>query len=121
MKKLAFFVLFLVCGCDNPAPGEACTVTGDGFTRQDPCADTCVEWGVTCPDGAEVTPDVCSDGPCNSDADCGDGWVCLEINMTDSECLPADICPDSAAEAAPEGYTAPLEELGESPVSERLD
>ncbi len=67
-------------------------MTGDGFTRQDPCGETCVEWAVTCPDHTEVVPDVCSDGPCARDADCDAGWLCLRIDMTDSECLPADLC-----------------------------
>jgi len=36
---------FLLLGCDKPAPGEACEVVGDGFTRQDPCADICPTGG----------------------------------------------------------------------------
>lgn len=102
-------LLLLLTGCDNPAPGEACVVTGDGFTRQDPCADTCVAWDVTCPDGSSTTPDVCSDGACSTDEDCGDGWLCLQINMTDGECLPADICPAEEADAAT--TVAPRDEL----------
>jgi hypothetical protein len=89
--------VLLSVACDNPAPGEACEVTGDGFTRQDPCADTCVTWDVTCPAGDTVAPSVCSDGACSTDADCDSGWFCAEINMTDSECLPLDVCPTDSS------------------------
>lgn len=111
---LAALLALPLTGCDNPAPGEACEVSGDGFTRQDPCADTCVEWAVTCPDGAEVIPGVCSDGACSTDADCGSGWFCAEINMTDSECLPEDVCPTSDALAGEDaGAILEQPELGE--------
>jgi len=99
--------LLCLTGCDNPAPGDPCEVSGDGFTRQDPCADTCVEWDVTCPGGDTVAPSVCSDGACSTDADCGDGWFCAGINMTDSECLPLDVCPAADEASAADGFTAP--------------
>jgi hypothetical protein len=81
-------------GCPSPGPGEPCEVAGDGFTRRDPCESTCVEWEVTCPDASKVTPGVCTDGGCSTNADCAEGWFCASINATDSECLPASVCTD---------------------------
>ena len=72
-------------------PGEACEITGDGFTRQDPCEFTCVEWEVTCDDGSTTTPDVCSAGPCSSNADCPADYDCITVGI-ESECLPDTVC-----------------------------
>ena len=71
--------------------GEPCEVTGDGFSRQDPCEHTCVEWEVTCPDGSTTTPDVCSAGTCSTDADCPADFGCITVGFV-SECLPDSVC-----------------------------
>ena len=78
--------------CVGLDAGKACETEGDGFTRVDPCAETCVDWAVTCPSGDEVVPDVCSAGPCASDDDCDKDYICVQIDMTDSECLPDAMC-----------------------------
>lgn len=95
MKRLMTHTVALLCllGCERLSAGEPCEAEGDGFTRTDPCAETCVEWAVTCPDGTASVPDVCSDGPCSTDADCDAGFLCLDINATDAECLPESVCP----------------------------
>lgn len=93
--------LTALIACDPPGVGEACDATGEGFTRKDPCANTCVEWEVQCPGGALVTPGVCSGPTCSEAAPCGDGFVCVPIDMTDSACLPADLCEaDALGDAA---------------------
>ena len=112
MRLLLIGALFLT-GCDNPAPGEPCEVSGDGFQRYDPCSDTCVEWDVTCPNGTTVAPSVCTDGACSTDADCGDGWFCAQINMTDGECLPEDVCPSALTDEA-DAVEEPAEDPGET-------
>lgn len=73
--------------------GEPCEVTGDGFTRYDPCEETCVTWTVSCDDGSTTTPNVCSAGACRTDRDCPSDFTCRSVGF-DSECLPADTCPD---------------------------
>ena len=94
-RSLVVLALFALTACDpNLRGGAPCEVTGDGFTRRDPCEFTCVEWDVTCADGTTIVPDVCSTQDCTADASvCPIGTACAAINMTDRECLPADICP----------------------------
>lgn len=95
MRALLLLVLLTGCTLD---PGDPCEATGDGFTRQDPCSETCVEWEVECADGSRVVPGVCSGADCTADPTvCGPGWGCAAINMTDSACLPPDICPGGFA------------------------
>lgn len=89
---LAVAVTAFAANCGGPAPGEACEATGDGFTRRDPCAHTCIEWAVDCADGSEVVPQVCSAGECGDDADCPAGFACAPTGSVTSECLPADTC-----------------------------
>jgi hypothetical protein len=90
LLTVAVTALSLQCG--GPDPGEACEATGDGFTRRDPCSETCVEWAVPCADGSEVTPSVCSAGECDSDSDCPSGFACGQVGSVTFECLPADTC-----------------------------
>ena len=85
-------LLLLLAACESPEPGEACAATGDGFTRRDPCAHSCVEWAVPCADGAEVEPGVCSGGPCAADGDCEPGFACAQVGSVTRECLPDDLC-----------------------------
>lgn len=90
----ALLLLTALAACDNPAPGEACTVSGDGFTRYDPCEHSCINWELdSCPTGPVGVPDVCSAGPCTDDADCPAHFDCLRVGSVSSECLPEDTCP----------------------------
>jgi len=89
MRLLPLLLMFAIA-CDSPEPGEPCETSGDGFTRQDPCEHSCIDWAIDC-DGSEVTPDVCSAGECDADDDCSDGFVCLQVGVV-SECLPPDTC-----------------------------
>lgn len=86
-------VLFALGACAD-APGDACEASGEGFTRQDSCGgeSRCLSFPVTCPDGDEVTPNVCEGGECASDDDCDAGWVCVETGSTTSNCVPAEVC-----------------------------
>ena len=92
MPRLLTCVLasFLLVGCQKSA-GESCETSGDGFTGTDPCEHTCVDWAITC-DHGPVNPDVCSGGACSADADCDAGFVCLQVDSFNSECLPSDTC-----------------------------
>jgi hypothetical protein len=85
---LALATLLAAC---KTGPGEPCEVTGDGFTRYDPCTETCVDWQVTCPDGTGTVPDVCSAGSCSTDADCPSDYSCFPVGFV-AECLPDAIC-----------------------------
>lgn len=78
--------------CGGSPAGSPCEVTGDGFTRQDPCHHSCIDWEITCEDGSTVVPQACSGGECQTDADCGSGLVCTSVGSFSSECLPADTC-----------------------------
>jgi|GEM_PF-1051982 len=102
----------VLTACDL-APGEPCEATGDGFTRQDPCDYSCIEWEVTCADGSTAIPGVCSGRDCTANPGvCGPGYGCAPINMTDSSCLPLDVCPGGfAADSAPYGPADPLDPL----------
>jgi len=85
-------------GCGN-AVGEACEVTGDGFTRRDPCTQMCLAWSITCPDGREVTPNECAGELCSAVEACPEGQVCLQVDS-----VPANArCVREAVCAPPEG------------------
>ncbi|TNF33004.1 MAG: hypothetical protein EP329_08995 [Deltaproteobacteria bacterium] len=75
-------------------PGDACTVTGDGFTRKDSCATMCVNWEVTCPSGVTVTPDVCAGEVCAASGSCGDGFTCMMVDSVpgNARCMPVEVC-----------------------------
>jgi len=75
-------------------PGDACTVTGDGFTRKDSCATMCVNWEVTCPSGATVTPDVCAGDLCAASGTCPAGFACMVVDSVpdNARCLPIELC-----------------------------
>ncbi|MCO4772037.1 MAG: hypothetical protein KDA24_18540 [Deltaproteobacteria bacterium] len=88
---LPFLLLLGLSGC-GLSSGQPCEVSGDGFTRNDPCEDTCVEWAVLCDDGTSVVPDICSGSSCTDDNSCIAGWGCAQINATDSVCLPETLC-----------------------------
>ncbi|MCA9528014.1 MAG: hypothetical protein KC549_17120 [Myxococcales bacterium] len=80
-------------GCEKLA-GEPCEVSGDGFTRRDPCSQVCVDWAITCPDGREVTPDECAGLHCSVDEDCPEGLSCLQIDSVpaNARCMRAEVC-----------------------------
>jgi hypothetical protein len=90
LVTVAFATLASTCG--GPDIGEACTATGDGFLRDDPCEYSCVDWAVDCADGTSVTPDVCSAGECTDDSDCPTGFECGPVGSVTFGCLPADTC-----------------------------
>jgi len=79
-------------------PGEACTVTGDGFTRKDSCGTTCINWAITCPDGSQVEPNVCAGDYCADGGVCPDGFHCLVVDSVpdNARCLPVDSCTPRA-------------------------
>ncbi len=83
----------LAAGCGKSA-GEPCEVTGDGFTRQDPCVEMCIEWAITCPDGREVTPNACSGVVCGEAGACPDGQICLQVDSfaQNARCVPERVC-----------------------------
>ena len=85
------FVLLAGCGGSQPA-GSACEVSGDGFTRSDECAHTCVDWEISCEHGGAVTPGVCSAGTCTEGQACPDGFECLPVGVVERECLPVSVC-----------------------------
>lgn len=93
MRYVLLCLVPLSLACEGLEAGEPCEVSGDGFTRQDPCEHTCVEWEVTCADGTATTPDVCSAGTCATDRDCPTDFECLRVGF-ESECLPVEVCED---------------------------
>lgn len=92
-----FALSALALGCEKTV-GEFCEVSGDGFTRRDPCEHVCMNWELTCPDGQRITPNECAGAPCGQDGVCPDGLVCLQIDSVpaNARCVAADLC------AAPE-------------------
>lgn len=78
----------------NKKVGEPCEKVGDGFTGKDPCAEMCVGWEITCPNGAIVTPAVCAGPVCGTSGVCPDGLVCLQVDSfaANSRCMPASVC-----------------------------
>jgi hypothetical protein len=85
-------VTVMATRCGGKSAGSACEVTGDGFTRHDPCHETCIEWEIDCADGSAVVPAVCSGGECQTDADCDSGFACAQVGSFTKECLPEDTC-----------------------------
>ena len=83
----------LSTGCGKSA-GEPCEVTGDVFTRQDPCVEMCIEWPITCPDGRQVTPGVCSGIACGETGACPEGQQCLQVDgfADNARCVPDAVC-----------------------------
>jgi len=82
-----------VCGQGG---GESCTVTGDGFTRSDPCQIACFNYEGTCPDGAATVPNQCVYGECADDPEsCEAGQVCVQANVDRSYCVDASLCAGS--------------------------
>ena len=88
--------LLSLAGCKGV--GDECEVTGDGFTRKDPCAalseNICLNWAITCPDGREITPNECAGAVCGADGACPDGQACVQIDAfpENSRCVKADLC-----------------------------
>lgn len=87
--------LLALSGCGKDT-GEACEVTGDGFTRQDPCVEMCLEWAITCPDGRDVVPGECSGVLCAETGECPAGQSCLQIDSfaENSRCVRDAVCAD---------------------------
>ena len=95
--------LLLLSGCPR-SPGDACEASGSGFTRTDPCGTQCIDWEVLCADGTTSVPGVCAGSPCTNDPSvCATGWGCVQVNMTDSVCLPQDECPGGFGVGQPQG------------------
>ena len=82
--RLLLLVSFCLIGCDKLAPGDDCVSTSTD------CETRCVDFEVECPSGADITPGVCSDGTCSTDADCATDWVCGS-----GHCIPEELCPRS--------------------------
>lgn len=84
----------LLGGCEKGKPGDACTVTGDGFTRKDSCEEMCLAWQITCPNGATITPQVCSGVVCGVGGSCPAGQQCLQVDSfaSNSRCVPTWVC-----------------------------
>lgn len=93
---LAIVSLMLTTGCKDV--GESCEVTGDGFTRKDPCAvmsdNICLNWEITCPDGRALTPDECAGDVCGARGVCPEDQVCLQVDgfVENSRCVRATLC-----------------------------
>lgn len=96
MRYLVLIASIVLLASCKPVgqPGDACTVTGDGFTREDSCSTMCVEWEITCPSGDTVTPDVCSGDLCAATGSCPDGYECLVVDSVPSNarCMPVAVC-----------------------------
>lgn len=92
-RLLLLVALTLLTACPLD-PGDPCDAEGSGFTRTDPCSTQCVEWDVLCADGSTAVPNVCAGSPCTNNPNaCANGWGCVQVNATDSVCLPQEICP----------------------------
>jgi hypothetical protein len=90
---LLFATLAFATGCKKV--GDDCEVTGDGFTRRDPCQEQCVDRAVVCPDGSEApAPDQCAGEVCGEGGDCPDGQICVQIDsfVENSRCMLAAVC-----------------------------
>ncbi|MCA9547852.1 MAG: hypothetical protein KC613_25785 [Myxococcales bacterium] len=96
MLMIAAVALLGLAGCKDV--GDACSVSGDGFTRRDPCAalseNICLNWEITCPDGQRLTPNECVGAVCGEGGDCPNGQICLQIDAfpQNSRCVKADLC-----------------------------
>jgi hypothetical protein len=87
-------VALLGAQCDPGQPGDSCTVTGDGFTRKDSCADMCLAWEITCPGGSTITPNVCAGQVCGAGGGCPADQICLQVDSfaANSRCVPLWVC-----------------------------
>ena len=126
MRVLLSLLFVVLTGCPL-SPGDPCTTSGSGFTRTDRCSTQCIDWDITCPDGSRTTPGVCSGTDCTTNPNaCTGGWSCVQVNATDSECLPPTVCgglaaPDSADEQPPEELDAPEDGPQDGPDSSGPD
>lgn len=84
-------------GCQK-AVGDPCEVTGDGFTRRDPCAGMCVEQPITCDDGQVVPTGECAGEVCGAGGPCPDGQICVQVDSfpQNSRCMRAALCAPAA-------------------------
>lgn len=97
--RLLFIAVLLALGalgCQKDV-GDACEVTGDGFTRYDPCGGMCVERPVTCEDGREVPTGECAGELCGGGEPCPEGQLCVQVDSfpQNARCMRATLCaPD---------------------------
>jgi len=99
------FILVLVVvitGCGDPV-GSPCNIRGSGFTASHNCSNRCLFYQkIQCPDGSEITPEVCSGNQGCVPGGCPSGQACYHEDDPFEErsyCVPADICgelPESA-------------------------
>jgi len=108
---LVMIVLALAACKPKGQVGDACVVTGDSFTRKDSCSTMCVNWEVTCPSGATLTPDICAGAVCGATGACPDGQFCMQVDSfpENARCMPIEVCgvpgPTSLTPAGPtSGY-----------------
>lgn len=94
MKKLLPLIMLALVGCKDV--GDACEVTGNGFSRRDPCEGSCLNWTVTCPDGHEFTPNECAGALCAEDGVCPEGQVCFQVDSFpgNARCVRAAMCEE---------------------------
>jgi len=88
----ALTAILLSVACGGTPSGGACEVTGDGFSRRDPCQHTCVDWEIECADGRSEVPGRCSAGSCTDGEACAEGFHCLAVGVAERECLPVEVC-----------------------------
>lgn len=101
MRRRTLLLIAVLCSlvslgglCNNGKPGDSCTVSGDGFTRFDSCADRCLNWEITCPGGATITPNVCAGAVCGVGGSCPSDQICLQVDSfaQNSRCVPLWVC-----------------------------
>jgi hypothetical protein len=112
LAALALSALVFISCKPLGKPGEACTATGDGFTRKDSCETMCVNWELTCPSGRQVTPHMCAGPVCGGGEACPSGFQCLQVDSVPSNarCMPVELCSPGAS-FAPEPTESELEDL----------
>src|SRR5690606_6308832 len=90
--------LLLVSCLKTGKVGEACVVTGDGFTRKDSCREMCVDWEITCPGAGTITPNVCAGEVCGAGGACPSGQECVQVDSfaANSRCMPVSVCDNAA-------------------------
>lgn len=111
------------CTPSDP-PGEPCETTGDGFTKYDPCAEMCLGWEITCPNGLKVTPGVCSGVVCGTEGTCPAGQMCVQVDSfaQNSRCIPSSVCsPGSTFSAEPQGLDDETSGQTDLPESAPID
>jgi hypothetical protein len=122
MKTKWLLAVVLACSaCPRLPAGESCSATGEGFTRQDPCSYTCVDWEIDCADGSTVTPGVCSGPACSAPGDCDAGYECARVGSVTYSCLPVGTCPTggfAAAGGPGSGFASAGEPDPASPIDE---